>query len=155
MKTLTTDDWVALTAIGTCAAALIALLLGVYAALRDGRDRRDAQRERRASQARAVTLWVDNTHEGAVIHVHNGSDLPITRLFVPVIGPPYQDLADGSHEFADVEVTELVGTLYGRGTCERLYGARSLLREPFAIEFADAHGVRWKRLSDGTLVEQR
>lgn len=136
---LDADAW---NALATLFAGLVALLLGTGAALRDNRDRAAAKLLQRESAARAISMWEEVAPNGnAVLGIHNYGPLPITKVLVPTLddpapqsGPALPFLQPGLNHHLP-------------------FGPFSQLPTPWQITFTDAHDVRWRRFSDGTLID--
>lgn len=135
------NSWSALAAVlGT----LVALGVATYTVGREWR-------ERRRRHVDAVTVWSEmRNHDGEygmVISIHNGGRSPLTRVRLPAI--KYGD--DGEeqpstwilqHLGPDQEAHELL-------TPE----VKALTPVPYAYEFDDAAGRRWRKQDDGVATE--
>jgi len=135
------NSWSALAAVlGT----LVALGVATYTVGREWR-------ERRRRHVDAVTVWSEKRHHegeyGMVISIHNGGKSPITRVRLPmtVLGQDGDEEPSAwvvRHLAPDREAHQLL-------TPE----AEEFTPVPYAYEFDDAAGRRWRKQDDGVAQE--
>lgn len=144
-------SWIS--AIGTAGALLIAMLL-----LRIESKERLAQRESmKRNVARKISGWCEVNNDHAVLWIQNLSDEPVYYV-VGYIGKQWtnlEDLPDDDNEYIEtVYGTVPPGTKLDYRIEDVKYFKRGLFPDipEVAIEFTDANGLHWRRLSNGKLI---
>lgn len=166
-------NWAAVEAVATTLAAVVtaAAFIVTYRLLRLEAQARKAQEailaqersDRERSQARLVSGWVDGPlgvgdHDRVIvtINVRNLSDEPVAGVVVYGLYEPVQ-MKDGTYGSREkvLHAWELVppGETLSHEDQVPGMGSKPDLEAPAArIEFLDAHGLKWTRWPDATLV---